>query len=261
MPKIKFDVSSTDYGSAKDFESAPPGVYQAKIESCKPHKKKGERVATSLEVVYRPKKTRDGGKLEQNYGNIWDYIGLSESSEWKYAQFLEAIGVATEKKRKGEFNTDKAEGVTVLIRVKADKDQDGNYKPKVASVFPLPESSDEDDEDEELEDEEMEGEDSEDSDEESEDEDDEDADDEDEEDDDEDEEDEEDDEEEESEEDEEELPYDEWELADLRAEVVERGLLKKKEASKKKSATLARLLEENDSEEDDDDDDDDEPPF
>lgn len=237
--KLKFNVSGEDFGSAEDYLDAPVGVYQAKIEDIGPHKKSGEKKATSLKVQVRPVKTRDGKKLKEKYGSIWKYIGFGESSAWLYAQLLEALGIATKKKRKGEWDPSKVKGNLILIRVKAGTAEDGKtYRPEIGAFLPLPDDleSDDDEDEDELEDDEEEDEEDDDEEDES------------------DEDDEEDDDEEDEEEDDEDDDYNEWSLPDLRKEAVKRKLLKKAEAQKKKTATLVRLLEQDDAENDEDED-------
>lgn len=252
MAKIKFDVSSEEFGSAKELAAQPkPGVYRAKvheINSGYSKKKDGSGVDKNrprLEVIYE---ITEKGAMSPDGENatgarIWDYVSFSDAAAWKLASFLEAFGVATKKKRKGTLDTDQIVGKECKVRVRAGKNQDGEYRGEIAGTFPLPED-DEEEEDELPEDEEAEEDD--DDVEESDDDDDDD-----------------DDDVDEEEDEEEEDDYNEWSLAELKEECEERGL-----SSKGKKGALIKRLEEDDEAEDDgdeeddeDDDDDDEAPF
>lgn len=154
MPVVKFDVSGTDPEKAKEFEQPKPGVYRAKVHeinmgySKDAKTSKPDKTRPRMEVIFEIQdKAYKGTRL-------WDYVSFSEAAEWKLDQFLQAFGVATAKKRTGSFKTETIVGELCKVRVKADKDQEGNYRAKVAAILPLGEA--EDDEDEDFDDEEEE---------------------------------------------------------------------------------------------------------
>lgn len=237
MAKVKYDVTGTEFGQQKEFAAQPKkGVYPAKIVEINPGFSKGEdgkpdKSRPRLEVIYEiMDKDAVSPEGESAFGaRIWDYVSpKSEAAEWRYAAWLEALGIAGEKKkdRKGEFDTDEYVGAMVKIRVKPDTNLDGDYRAKVGGIFALPEDEVPSDDDE---------------------------------DDDEDNEDNEDDEEEDEEDEEEEVDYSELTIKDLRELVVERELLtKKKAAAEKKKKALIELLEEDDASDEDEDEDEDE---
>lgn len=143
---IKFDVSGTDPGAAGVGEQPKPGIYTGQIHEIKHRTERGQGKEDDLEVIYRILK--DDGKPDGKYSRVWDYVGLSApQTEWKRAQFFEAIGEAGENKREGSFNPSKHaekfndketgnKGTKVKIRIKGDSYQ-GEYKGKVAAVLPL----------------------------------------------------------------------------------------------------------------------------
>lgn len=147
--EIKFDVSNTEPGQASGGEPPKPGLYTAELHEIKYRTDRGDGKEDDLECIYR---ILDDETLEPDnkYGRVWDYVGLqNETTEWKRAQFFEAIGVATDDKRTGSFNpkehcikfngqeTDRTKGTRVKLRIKADSYQ-GDYKAKIAAVLPLP---------------------------------------------------------------------------------------------------------------------------
>lgn len=223
MAKLKYDVSGIEYGEAGDLEQPKPGVYKATIKEINPGFSKDkdsgnpDRSRPRLEVVLGDLHPLNDPDDTTKYAQLWRYLSYSEAAEIYMAQFMEAIGVATSKKRKGTWDPDEHVGKTVKIRVVADTNQDGDYRGKVNGIFAYDGEDGDDDEYEEPED---------------------DGD--------------------EDDEDEEEPEYTDMTLQELRAEAVERGLLKKKEASSKKTKTLIALLEEDDEAEDDDEDEEDE---
>lgn len=145
MSKIKFDVSGSDPSKAiQDSEPPKPGVYRCKVDEINSGFAKGDdgkpdKSRPRLEVIYRITVGKSKG------APLWDYVSFSEAAQWKLDQFLQAMGVATSKKRKGEFDTAKLINKVVKVRVVADKNNDGDYRPKVKGVFAIGEDDDVDD--------------------------------------------------------------------------------------------------------------------
>lgn len=256
MAKLKFAVDSVDYGQAGDFEQPKPGVYVAEIQEINAGYAKGDdnkpdRSRPRLEVIFGNLKKLDDPDDDTVYARLWRYLSYSDAAEIYMAQFLEALGVATEKKRKGTWDPDEHIGKKVKIRVAADTDLNNEYRGKVAGVFAFDEDEedfdDEEEEDVDVDEEEEEEEDVDEDDEEDEEDEDEDED--------------EDEEEEEEDEEEEDESYEDWTVAELKEECEARDL--KTSGSKKALAKrLEQWDEENpDDDEEDDDDDDDEAPF
>lgn len=151
MVKVKFDVSNSDPADAKagGGEQPKPGVYPAKISALIPGFAKGgdgkpDKGRPRLEVHIQLLKKN--GKPDK-YALIYDYISFSEASEWKLDQFLQCFELASDKKRKGEFDTDKIVGKTFNCRIKADA-YDGEYRGKAAAYIPMEDAEEAEDEDE-----------------------------------------------------------------------------------------------------------------
>jgi hypothetical protein len=203
--KLKYDSSKVDR-SKVDVEAPQPGVYKAKIESAKYEPPKDG--SHPGRVVFVAKQLSADGTGKGKGYTYWDYVNVD--LDWKMDNWIAAaLGVDTEKKKKGTVDLDDFVGKEIRVRAKADSWQ-GEYKAKLASVMPPADADeDEDDEDEdEVDFDEDETEDEDDADE-SEDEDDEDDDDDDDEDDDDDDDDDESDDEDEDEDDEDEEDEDE----------------------------------------------------
>lgn len=154
MAVVKFDVSKTDPKDALagGGEQAKPGVYKAKVVSLVPgHKQtdgKPDKSQPRLEVQVQIMK----GRKPSKFAILYDYIAFSEASQWKLDQFLQTFGLASTKKRKGQFKTESIVGKEFRLRVKGDT-YEGEYKAKVGAYMPLDEDEDDDefDDDDELE--------------------------------------------------------------------------------------------------------------
>jgi hypothetical protein len=222
--KLKFDVSGSDPDKATgaNFEPAKPGVYQCRIEETTvSNTKKGDQMITVTYEIVTPGSEK-GKKL-------WDRIVLTDAAKWKLDQFLQALGLATKRKRKGTLDLEAVIGEQLTVVVKQ-----GEYNGSpTAEVSRVSAPADEDDLEE---DDDLEDEDDDDLDEDEDESDDEDED--------EDEGDEDEEEDEDEDEDAEDDGYETMSIAELRAELKERELNSKGA----KPALIARLRE-NDEEE------------
>lgn len=151
MGKIKIKASQQAMEEAAengDFSDAPVGWYVARLKSCEmvQSKKSG---ANQLECIYQIVGVgKANRKPEELYGQLWDYVQLeSEQTEWKRAEFCLAHGIERRGKAKEmEFENEEGKpgtiiGNLVLIRVKADNDQEGNYRPRIGKVLPFDEEA------------------------------------------------------------------------------------------------------------------------
>jgi hypothetical protein len=132
--------------SGGDFTPLPVGVYNCTIDSLElTESQAGNEM---IKVTYKVKDGEHAGRL------IWDNVVLSV--DWKYLQFLKAVGVVTPngKKRKGEFTLESFQGDKVQVRVKHEADNrpeqkqaDGTFpqRHRVQSVNPMPDDIDDDD--------------------------------------------------------------------------------------------------------------------
>jgi hypothetical protein len=141
MGVLKFDLSDVEPG--QDFDTPiPKGVYKMKILEIEDGtSKKDDRpmYTVELEVISGEFKGR----------RLWDYIKYEDdTSQWKLGQLLEALQVASEKKRTGSFNPEKYVGKVVVVRVKHEHDDDYGTQAKVGSMQPLPEGETEEPADE-----------------------------------------------------------------------------------------------------------------
>lgn len=147
MARIKFDVSGSDPDKAAggSFEQPKPGVYKFKVHEIvlgykKDDNGKPDKSQPRLEVTAECLDKRYKG------ARLYDYIGFTESVQWKMDQFLQAFGIADKKKRKGSFDTDTIVGEPCLIRVKGETYND-EYRAKVGAWLPARDDDDEDDAD------------------------------------------------------------------------------------------------------------------
>lgn len=153
--RIKSSVKNTEPNQAGGGEQPKPGIYTGQIHEITYRTGRGNGKEDDLEVIYRILK--DDGKPDGKYNRVWDYVGLeADQTEWKRAQFFEAIGEATETKREVDFDprehcekfyikkgSDKNggketghKGTKVKLRIKGDS-HNGEYKAKIAAVLPL----------------------------------------------------------------------------------------------------------------------------
>lgn len=147
MAKWKLKASKEDVEAAQEqaeFEHAPPGYYVCTIDEMS-HGPGKEGKDSRAEVILKPVASFKDGvrtKLTENYSRIWDYISDGESSGWKRAQFGAALGIKT---KRGVFQEDiemekgkpgSVVGKEVLVRLKKDSDQEGNYRAKAGNYLP-----------------------------------------------------------------------------------------------------------------------------
>lgn len=112
-----------------DFELPPKGIYVLKLKEINPHKT--DSGSESLECVWKIEGVgKENVKPAVNYGSVWDYVGFSDDSEWKRAQFGVAVGL---KMKAGaiddtiETDPDKPGtkvGTLVIARLKHDRSGD-----------------------------------------------------------------------------------------------------------------------------------------
>ncbi len=136
-PKLKYNVKGVDRG----FVVVDPGLYRAKVVDVKlEESSKGDPM---LVVHFAIK----GGKFDGSKMRTW--IVLTERSEWKLAEFVDAIGGPEGgtidkliRAAKGKF-----------VQVKVDGDEyEGKPTARVGTIMPVNEDADEDEDEEEDED-------------------------------------------------------------------------------------------------------------
>lgn len=143
--KLKFDVTGSDPEKATgaNFEPPPPGPYVARIDEITMGQSK--KKDPMLTVVY------EIGKGEHKGKKVWDRIVIIDTMQWKLDQFLQALGVATKKKRKGEVDLEELVGEAINIVVRQGE-YNGNPTAEIARVSAVADEDDlEDDDDDDLE--------------------------------------------------------------------------------------------------------------
>lgn len=138
MAVIKYDVSGSDPTNAKGGALAVPkrGVKVVKIEYIKDRRPNKDDLEVKAVIAKGDNK---------NYP-YWDYLNFGEASEWKMDQFLMALGIATETtKRKGQFDPAKQKNKLVKVDTKVETDDDGDpVRSKIRSWIGLAEDEDDD---------------------------------------------------------------------------------------------------------------------
>lgn len=154
MAKIKIKAGKEAVESAQEsveFEEAPPGVYVGEVKEITAGHSKGsdgkpDKDRPRLEVILRLTGVgREGAPFPdgKRYGQVWDYVSFSEESAWKRAQFGIAMGIPV---KNGEIDGDieidptkpgTVVGKKVLVVIKADSDNAGNYRAKVRAILSL----------------------------------------------------------------------------------------------------------------------------
>lgn len=136
MAVIKYDVSGVDpeQSIAGTGEAPKPGVYTAVVKECNPGFSKGDdgkpdQSRPRVEVVYSL--TNDANRGFP----LWQYLTFTEASLWKLDQFLQAMGIADAKKRKGQFKSEEVIGKPCRVRVSGGVKQDGSYRAEVGAVM------------------------------------------------------------------------------------------------------------------------------
>lgn len=159
MTKVRYDVSKAT--ASGDWEHVQPGLYifevremNAKVSKKKPDGSGGNKM---LEVILKPTAEADGTKLDGEFSQVYYYVLVDGSQDGRLRALTDALGLNP----KGTIDTEEVVGEQLLGHVKSDKDQDGEYRPRIAKVMPVPSDVEvdeaEEEEDEEPEEEEDEG--------------------------------------------------------------------------------------------------------
>lgn len=155
MGKIKFAVDKAAFDSAGFAEPPKPGVYTAKIAEINAGFSKGEDGKPDpqrprLEVIWEITDKRYKG------ARIWDYVTFGTNTQWKLAQFLNALGLGSKDNVSGEFDTKKlapkgtdigktgkpiawtsSGSAEARLRVRAGTNQSGEYRAEVGAILPM----------------------------------------------------------------------------------------------------------------------------
>jgi hypothetical protein len=120
---IPYDVTGVETRAGGTGVKVKPGVRVAKIEICEQRDKKNDgSAANDIRVAL-------------NFGSEYDwgftYIGLSEASDWKLAEFVRAVGM----KEKGRLDPEKQIGKFIRVKVNSDT-YEGEYSPSMGRLMP-----------------------------------------------------------------------------------------------------------------------------
>lgn len=153
MTKVKIKASAESFEKAGedrgDFVVPKNGWYVLQLTELNAGFSKGsdgseDKKRPRLEAIYQITGVgRDNQAVEENYGNVWDYVSFSDESEWKRAEFLWAHQAVDSKDGDVEMDidTDKfvEEAMPVLARLKQEKGRNADDEPraKVAKLLPF----------------------------------------------------------------------------------------------------------------------------
>jgi hypothetical protein len=149
--KVKYNVKGVD---SRGGPRVKPGAYVVSVKQIEVGESKNKDPMMTIE--FQIIKNADGSKSEFKGQTVRNWIlldhsdeGVREGGQARLRQFLEAVGVVQGKKgESGSLDTDKVEGTELQIQIKSDKDQDGEYMPRVGKMFGLDAGSDAEEEDE-----------------------------------------------------------------------------------------------------------------
>jgi SAP domain len=129
MARIKYDVRNVE---ATVFEQPKPGIYPAKLENVELGKSKAGN--EQLVIQLRLKSGDYKGAL------LWHYVPTDEDSPgaFRMVELVKVLGL----KPTGTLDTDRIEGQSIQVRVKADS-YNGEYRARVGAL--LPEAEDDED--------------------------------------------------------------------------------------------------------------------
>jgi hypothetical protein len=145
VTKVRFDVTDSDPEEAvkvRSFDSPKPGMYKMVVTECESTGSGGDPDKPMLKVVLEIEEADKKSNAQFEGGTMWYYPLLPGHPSYdgfpmqKTDQFLLAAGIATKRRRKGQFDTDDIVGVEVVAQVRAGKSQDGTeYRGEIANVL------------------------------------------------------------------------------------------------------------------------------
>jgi hypothetical protein len=155
VQKVKFVITQEDLDQAgKDlgeFVVPKNGTYVLSLKEIssgfsKDGEGKEDRKRPRLECIYEITGVgKENQPVEENYGNIWDYVSFSPEAGWRRAQFLTAFNITQEP---GEFNINIQELVDtkVLARLRQQKGRNPGDDPRarINALFPFTDQDAED---------------------------------------------------------------------------------------------------------------------
>jgi hypothetical protein len=139
VAKVKLSITKEDIDQAEkdlgDFVVPTPGYYILELKECNSGYSKKEdgtedKARARLECIWTIIGVgTEGNPVEENYGNIWDYVSLSETAGWKRTQFLDALGIKI-KPGTHTINTDEYIGRKALGRLRRQAGRNPGDEPR-----------------------------------------------------------------------------------------------------------------------------------
>lgn len=123
MAKIKYNVKGVDRGG--NFEQPQPGLYEMEIKEANHRANDGKN---DVELVLEVTKAND----KYSGSRVWTYVNLGESSQWKLAEFTDALGLP----ETGTLDTDKLKGKKLKVKINSDS-YNNEYRARVGRFAPL----------------------------------------------------------------------------------------------------------------------------
>jgi hypothetical protein len=119
---IPYDVTGVEESAGGTGVKVKPGVHVARIVKCVQREEKRDgSPANDIEVALN---------VGDEYDWVFTYIGLSDSADWKLAEFIRALGL----KETGKLDPEKQVGK--LLRVKINSGEyEGNYSPQAGRLM------------------------------------------------------------------------------------------------------------------------------
>jgi len=118
---IKYDNSGVEESGGGGVQPRA-GIYPAKVAICRQRTEKNDgSPANDIEVALN---------LGGDFAWVYTYIGLSEAADWKLAEFTRALGL----KEKGQFDPDKIVGKMIRVKVNPDS-YEGEYRARAGKLM------------------------------------------------------------------------------------------------------------------------------
>jgi hypothetical protein len=148
--KVKYNVKGVD---SRGGPRVKPGAYIVSVKEIEVGESKAKD--PMMTITFQVIKNADGTKSEFKGQTVRQWIlldhsdeGAREAGQSRLRQFLEAIGqVQGTKGEQGTLDTNKAEGTELQLQISSDKDQDGEYMPRVKKMWGLDAEESESEED------------------------------------------------------------------------------------------------------------------
>ena len=123
MAKVKYNVKGVERGGG-NYTQPQPGLYTMQIHEANLRQENGKNdIELILEVV-------DEGEFKGS--RVWTYVGLGESSQWKLAELVDALGLP----ENGEIDTKKLVGKQMKVKINADSWND-EYRARAGRFAPM----------------------------------------------------------------------------------------------------------------------------